>query len=71
MPKDKMPGRNQKGSTQEMRRRMCTGKRRYSTPGDALDAAMLAGVERQRQAYCCQLCGHWHLASTGGPGTPQ
>ncbi|HTL67496.1 MAG TPA: hypothetical protein VL200_07535 [Lacunisphaera sp.] len=47
----------------ESRRRMCTGKRRYRTQGDALDAAMIAGVERQRQAYRCQLCGQWHLTS--------
>jgi len=41
--------------------RMCTRKRRYRTQGDALDAALLAGVERQRSAYRCPLCGHWHL----------
>jgi hypothetical protein len=40
---------------------MCTRKRRYRSQGDALDAALLAGVERQRSAYCCPLCGHWHL----------
>jgi hypothetical protein len=42
---------------------MCTGKRRYRTQGDALDAALLAGVERRRRAYRCRLCGHWHLTS--------
>ncbi len=42
---------------------MCTGKRRYRTLGDALDAALVAGVERQRTAYRCQLCKHWHLTS--------
>lgn len=42
---------------------MCTGKRRYRSQGDALDAAACAGVERQRQAYQCRLCGHWHLTS--------
>ena len=47
----------------ELKQRMCTRKRRYRTQGDALDAAMLAGVERQRQAYRCKLCGHWHLAT--------
>jgi hypothetical protein len=40
---------------------MCTRKRRYSSQGDALDAALLAGVERQRKAYLCPICGHWHL----------
>ena len=45
------------------RKRMCTGKRRYRTQGDALDAALLAGVERSRSAYRCTLCGHWHLTS--------
>lgn len=45
------------------RKRMCTGKRRYRTQGDALDAALLAGVERQRTTYHCQLCGFWHLTS--------
>lgn len=45
------------------RKRMCTGKRRYRTQGDALDAALLAGVERARSAYRCTLCGHWHLTS--------
>ena len=40
---------------------MCTRKRRYRTQGDALDAAMLVGVERQRTAYLCPLCQHWHL----------
>ena len=52
-----------KKPTQEERRRRCTRKRRYRTQGDALDAALLAGVERQRLAYRCRICGHWHLAS--------
>jgi hypothetical protein len=47
----------------DLKRRMCTRKRRYRTQGDALDAALVAGVESQRQAYHCALCGHWHLAS--------
>jgi hypothetical protein len=38
-------------------------KRRYKSQGDALDAALLAGVGRQRVAYRCALCGMWHLAS--------
>jgi hypothetical protein len=49
--------------TTEERKHMCTGKRRYRTQGDALDAALLAGVERQRIAYHCALCKHWHLTS--------
>jgi hypothetical protein len=52
-----------KKPTREEKERMCTGKRRYRTQGDALDAAMLAGVERQRKAYLCSICGHWHLTS--------
>ena len=42
-----------KKPTPELKQRMCTRKRRYRTQGDALDAALLAGVERQRQAYRC------------------
>lgn len=49
--------------TAEERKRMCTGKRRYRTEGDALDAALLAGVGRRRSAYRCRLCGCWHLTS--------
>ena len=41
----------------------CRGKRRYRTQGDALDAAMLAGVERERRAYVCPWCGRWHLTT--------
>jgi len=41
----------------------CKGKRRYRTQGDALDGAMLAGVERQREAYQCPWCGLWHLTT--------
>ena len=52
-----------KKPTAEEKKRMCTGKRRYRTQGDALDAALLAGVERQRTAYRCHLCGCWHLTS--------
>jgi hypothetical protein len=52
-----------KQPTADERKRMCTGKRRYQTQGDALDAAVLAGVERQRSAYRCNLCGKWHLTS--------
>jgi hypothetical protein len=42
---------------------MCTSKRRYRTQGDALDAAMIAGVERRRAAYLCPVCRQWHLTS--------
>jgi hypothetical protein len=52
-----------KKPTAEQRKSMCTGKRRYRTQADALDAALCAGVERQRAAYRCALCGHWHLTS--------
>lgn len=52
-----------KKPTADERKRMCTGKRRYRTQGDALDAAAVAGVERRRQAYHCRLCGLWHLTS--------
>jgi hypothetical protein len=52
-----------KKPTTDERKRMCTGKRRYRTQGDALDAALVAGVERQRSAYRCTLCGQWHLTS--------
>ena len=49
--------------TAEQRQRMCTRKRRYRTQADALDAAAVLGVERQRAAYRCPLCGQWHLTS--------
>jgi len=52
-----------KKPTQEERKRQCTSKRRYRTQGDALDAALLAGVEYKRTAYRCPLCGCWHLTS--------
>lgn len=52
-----------KKPTEEDRKRMCTRKRRYRTQGDALDAAMLAGCERRREAYLCPICRHWHLTS--------
>ncbi len=52
-----------KKPTAEERRHMCTRKRRYRTQADALDAAMVAGVERQRSAYLCTICRNWHLTS--------
>jgi hypothetical protein len=54
-----------KKPTREEQRHRCIRKRRYRTQGDALDAALLASVERQRTAYLCPLCGHWHLATAG------
>lgn len=53
-----------KKPTKEQADRMCTRKRRYRTQGAALDAALLAGVERQRAAYRCRLCQQWHLTTT-------
>ncbi len=52
-----------KRPNREERRRMCVGKRRYRSQGDALDAAAIAGVERRRLAYLCPLCRNWHLTS--------
>ena len=56
-----------KKPTRDERQRSCTRKRRYRSQGDALDAAMLLGIERQRAAYHCPLCGTWHLTTLGGP----
>ncbi|HET7535066.1 MAG TPA: hypothetical protein VFJ90_01330 [Candidatus Didemnitutus sp.] len=52
-----------KKPTTEERHRMCASKRRYRTQGDALDAAVVAGVAHKRSAYFCPLCRHWHLTS--------
>lgn len=52
-----------KKPTREETQRRCTSKRRYRSQGDALDAAAIAGAERQRKAYLCPLCGNWHLTS--------
>jgi hypothetical protein len=41
----------------------CFRKRRYQSQGDALDAAMVAGVERERKAYLCPYCRKWHLTT--------
>ena len=59
---------NMKNPTREQRRHTCTRKRRYRTQGDALDAALLAGVERLRIAYHCPICGQWHLATKPARG---
>jgi len=52
-----------KKPTRDETQRMCTGKRRYPSQGEALNAALIAGVERRRKAYRCTLCRHWHLTS--------
>lgn len=52
-----------KGFADEARHRACGRKRRYRSQGDALDAALLAGVERERAAYRCAYCGQWHLTT--------
>ncbi len=57
-----------KKPTRAERHLACARKRRYRSPGDALDAALLAGVERQRIAYHCPLCGQWHLATKPARG---
>lgn len=58
-----MPKRKIKVNASADHSRACTRKRRYRSQGDALDAALLAGVERERTAYQCPLCRHWHLAT--------
>jgi len=40
-----------KKPTREEIKRRCASKRRYRSQGDALEAAMVAGVERRRKAY--------------------
>lgn len=57
-----------KRPTREERHHACGRKRRYRSQGDALEAAFLAGVERERTAYLCQLCGAWHLATKPARG---
>lgn len=52
-----------KKPTSEEKRRMCTRKRRYRTQADALDAALILGLQRERTAYLCPVCGRWHLAT--------
>jgi hypothetical protein len=54
----------------EDRQLRCFRKRRYRTQGDALDAALVAGVERERKAYLCSYCRLWHL-TTVHPETRQ
>ncbi|HXN35017.1 MAG TPA: hypothetical protein VN877_02535 [Opitutaceae bacterium] len=56
-----------KEPTPEERQLRCFRKRRYASQGDALDAAMLAGVERQRKAYLCTYCRKWHLTTVAPP----
>ena len=52
-----------KKPNREQRQRGCTRKRRYKSQGDALQTAGLLGIERQRKAYLCPMCGYWHLTS--------
>jgi hypothetical protein len=56
-----------KTPTRDERQHACGRKRRYRSQAAALDAAALVGVERQRIAYACPLCGQWHLATKSGP----
>lgn len=53
-----------KKPTAEERKNRCTRKRRYRSQGDAFDAALVAGVGRERTAYRCPLCGFWHLTKS-------
>jgi hypothetical protein len=55
--------RDLKEPTREERQLRCFRKRRYRSQGDALDAALVAGVERQRKAYQCPYCKQWHLTT--------
>jgi hypothetical protein len=57
-----------KEPTREERQLRCFRKRRYRTQGDALDAALVAGVERQRKAYLCPYCRMWHLTTVPAAG---
>jgi hypothetical protein len=52
-----------KEPTREDRGLRCFRKRRYRSQGDALDAALVAGVERERKAYLCEDCRNWHLTT--------
>ena len=52
-----------KKPTRDEQQRMCTRKRRYASQGEALNAAAVLGLERQRMAYLCPICRRWHLAS--------
>ena len=52
-----------KKPTRDEVKHQCTRKRRYRSQGDALDAALLAGVEGRRTAYRCRICGNWHLST--------
>jgi hypothetical protein len=56
-----------KKPTREEHFERCGRKRRYRTEADALQAAGLLGLESERTAYACDLCGRWHLASVN-PG---
>lgn len=60
------PHADMKKPSREERQASCGRKRRYRSQGDALEAAALLGLERQRMAYLCPLCSRWHLASATG-----
>lgn len=62
-----MKPRPVKKPTWEEKKLRCARKRRYGSQGDALDAALIAGVERQRAAYLCPYCQCWHLTSRDQP----
>ena len=62
-PKPKPKPQAKRKPMADERRRMCTGKRRYHSQADALDAVAVLGLERQRAAYRCPACGLWHLTS--------
>ena len=55
----------------EERERMCTRKRRYSSQGDALDAALLAGVERNLLPDLPAVAPHLGVKSSRGQLTAQ
>ena len=59
----RMAKRTARKLSREEAHQMCGRKRRFRSQGDALDAALVAGVERHRVAYRCAVCGAWHLAS--------
>ncbi len=42
---------------------MCVRKCRYASQGEALNAALVLGIERKRTAYLCPVCRKWHLAT--------
>ena len=57
-----------KRPTREERHQSCARKRRYRSQGDALDAALLACVERERTSCRCPSCGQWPHSSVRTTG---